>query len=200
MISEINIIGTGGHSKVVSDVAKTNSYNKLNYYDHDSKKWDDKSNIFPLDNLKVGNSFVAIGSNLLRKTIVNEKLDLIWECLIHPTAIIGKNVIIGSGTVVMAGAIIQHSTIIGKHCIINTGACIDHDCMIEDYVHIGPNASIAGSVTIKEGSFIGIGSTLINNITVEEWCIIGAGSVLINDIKSNITVVGNPAKFLKHNS
>lgn len=199
MISEINIIGAGGHSKVVSDVAKTNSYIKLNYFDHDARKWDDNLNIYSLDALKVGNAFVAIGSNSSRKAIVNNKSNLQWKSLIHPTAIIGINVSIGEGTVVMAGAIIQHSTIIGKHCIINTGACIDHDCNIEDYVHIGPNASIAGCVTIKEGTFIGIGSTLINKIIVQEWCIIGAGSVLINDLESNITVVGNPAKFIKNN-
>ena len=199
MISEINIIGTGGHSKVVSDVAQRNDYKKINYFDNDAKKWDVILNIYPLDDLKEGKSIVAIGSNSLRKSIVNEKSHLQWKSLIHPTAIIGTNVSIGEGTVVMAGAIIQHSTIIGKHCIINTGACIDHDCNIENYVHIAPNASIAGNVTIKEGSFIGIGSAIINNITIEQWCIIGAGSVLINDLKSNVTVVGNPAKFIKNN-
>ena len=199
MISEINIIGTGGHSKVVSDVAQRNGYKKINYFDNDAKKWDVILNIYPLDDLKEGKSIVAIGSNSLRKSIVNENSHLHWKSLIHPTAIIGTNVSIGEGTVVMAGAIIQHSSIIGKHCIINTGACIDHDCNIEDYVHIAPNASIAGNVTIKEGSFIGVGSAIINNITIEQWCIIGAGSVLINDLKSNITVVGNPAKFIKNN-
>ena len=199
MISEINIIGTGGHSKVVSDVAQRNGYKKINYFDNDAKKWDVILNIYPLDDLKEGKSIVAIGSNSLRKSIANEKSHLQWKSLIHPTAIIGTNVSIGEGTVVMAGAIIQHSTIIGKHCIINTGACIDHDCNIENYVHIAPNASIAGNVTIKEGSFIGVGSAIINNITIEQWCIIGAGSVLINDLKSNVTVVGNPAKFIKNN-
>ena len=198
MISEINIIGTGGHSKVVSDVAQRNDYNKINYFDNDQKKWDIILNIYPLEDLKKGKTIVAIGSNFLRKSIVNENSHLQWKSLIHPTAIIGTNVNIGEGSVVMAGAIIQHSTIIGKHCIINTGACIDHDCNIEDYVHIAPNASIAGNVTIKEGSFIGVGSTIINNITIEQWCIIGAGSVLINDLQSNIAVVGNPAKFLKY--
>ena len=199
MNSEINIIGTGGHSKVIADLAIINNYITLNYYDKDSNKWNDNLKIFPLNNLHFGESIVAIGSNEQRKNVVIDKRDLIWKCLIHPSAIIGSNVTIGNGTVVMAGAIIQSSTIIGQHCIINTGACIDHDCIIEDFVHIGPNSSIAGGVTIKEGTFIGIGSTLINNITVDERCIIGAGSVVINSLQNNIVVVGNPAKFLKFN-
>ena len=116
----------------------------------------------------------------------------------HPSAIIGNDVQIGIGTVIMAGVIIQPGTKIGKHCIINTGAYIDHDVVIQDFVHIAPRCSIAGGVEIGEGTFLGIGTIVINNIKIGSWSIIGAGSVVVKELISNITAVGNPAHIIKY--
>ncbi len=67
---------------------------------------------------------------------------------IHPSAVIGKNVTIGDGTLVMANAVINPDTIVGSHCIINTKSSVDHDCRIGDYVTVSPGATTFQSVNI----------------------------------------------------
>ena len=206
MNKALNIIGYGGHSKVVIDVAKSNNYINFNcYVDDDYEIFDSTSNnhkISKIDNYEsiTNDTIIAIGSNITRKKLSLSLNFSKFITLIHPSAIISDNVFIDLGTIIMAGVVIQPGTKIGKHCIINTGSCIDHDVIIHDYVHVAPNCSIAGGVIIEEGTFLGIGSVIINYITIGSWDIIGAGSVVIKNLISNITAVGNPAKIIKYHS
>ena len=86
---------------------------------------------------------IGVGDNQTRKKIA-QTYPLNYATLIHPSVVIGSNVEIGKGTVVMAGAVINSGSRIGKHCIINTGATVDHDCVIHDFVHISPGAHLGG--------------------------------------------------------
>ena len=139
---------------------------------------------------------VAIGDNSLREriqlnlTMAQAKLAL----LVHPDAIIGKQVEIGKGTVVMAGVIINSCTHVGSGCIINTGSIIEHDNIIEDYVHVSPGVITGGTVRIGKGTWLGLGSKIINNVSIAGDCIVGAGAVVIEDIINRGLYVGIPAK------
>lgn len=204
MINGLTIFGVGGHAKVVIDVAQLIGISIDNLYDDDFNKINStlcgfRINV-PIDDNCNDNSIIAIGDNksrfVIRKRVINAK----WITLIHPSATVSKDVIIGEGSVVMAGAIIQPGVSIGKHCIINTGACIDHDCVISDFVHIGPNCSIAGNVCIGEGTFVGIGTSIIPNKIIGKWTIVGAGSLVIENQPDFCTSFGSPAKPYKfHN-
>ena len=199
----LSIFGIGGHSKVVIDVAKLIGISISSFFDdnplsHNTEFCDVKV-IGSIVDFIEGNAIIAIGDNKTRKLIVKRVSRASWQTIIHPSAIISKDVIIGEGSVVMAGAIIQPGSRIGKHCIINTGACVDHDCIIADFVHIGPNCSLAGGVSVGEGTFIGIGSSIIPNKTIGRWTNVGAGSVIINNQPDNCTTLGIPAKPFKFN-
>lgn len=200
----INILGAGGHAKVIIDVVILSGNAVSGLFDDDSEKWGSSfSNCKikgAIDNTITGLSVIAIGNNRIRKKIQATISNAKWKTVIHPTAIIAEDVIIGDGTVIMAGAIIQAGTVIGSHCIINTGACIDHDCIIEDFVHIAPNCSLAGAIKIGEGTFVGIGSSIIQNKTIGRWTIVGAGSVVIQDFPDNCTAFGVPASLIKYNN
>ena len=200
----MNILGVGGHAKVVIDAA-IQSGNKITaVFDDDTSThgtdfcgYNVKGSI---ENSIQGQSIIAIGTNEIRQNISVRLTHVKWQTVIHPSALISKDVEIGEGSIIMAGAIIQPGTKIGKHCIINTGAFIDHDCSIGDYSHIAPNCGIAGGVTIGEGSFIGIGTSITQYLNIGEWSTIGAGSVVIRDLPANCTAVGVPAKPIKfHN-
>lgn len=200
----MNILGVGGHAKVVIDAA-LKSRNKISaVYDDDVSTHNSffcghkvRGNI---DSKILGPSFIAIGNNKIRFELSNRIPNAKWETIIHPSAIIADDVKIGEGSVIMAGVILQPGTSIGKHCIINTGSCIDHDCTISDFVHIAPNCGIAGGVSIGVGAFVGIGSSVVQYISIGEWTTIGAGSAVINNIQSYCTAVGVPAKPIKfHN-
>ena len=196
-----NILGTGGHSRVIIDICKISKIYDIYLFDdnahlHNKELYGYKV-IGGISNQIVGNSIMAIGSNIVRKHFNEYLTNVIWKTLVHPNAVISENVIIGIGTVIMAGAIIQPGAKIGRHCIINTGACVDHDCIIEDFVHIAPNSALAGGVTVGEGTFVGIGSSVVPYVTIGKWSTIGAGSAVINDIPDNCMAAGVPAVIKK---
>ena len=140
--------------------------------------------------------FVAIGNNAVRERVQEKLIEqgLNVVSLIHPSAVIGTDVEIVIGSVVMAGVVINSSTRIGKGCIINTGSSLDHDNVIEDYVHISPGIRTAGSVGIGKSTWLGIGSVVSNNVKICSGCNVGAGAVVVKDITEPGTYVGVPAR------
>ena len=202
MKDRLIIIGASGHGKVVADIAlKTERWNQIVFLDDDERleaslglKVIGKSKD-ALDYIDNADIFVAIGNNAIREKFLFQlqNAGASIPVLMHNQAIIGQQVEIDEGTVVMAGTVINCCAKIGKGCIINTGANIDHDNIIEDYVHISPGVSLAGAVTVGQGTWIGIGSVVSNNIKITRGCKIGAGAVVIRDITEAGTYVGVPA-------
>ncbi|QWI13769.1 acetyltransferase [Bacillus mycoides] len=206
MKKKLLIIGAGGHGKVIADIAlKMNKWEYISFLD-DSEDVKASMGIEIIDKstsfskyIRNYDFFVGIGNNSIREKIQEqlESLGASIPILIHPTAIIGEQVFLGVGTVVMAGAVINCCTKIGKGCIINTASTIDHDNVIEDYAHISPGAKLAGTVKIGRSTWLGIGSVISNNITITDKCNVGAGAVVIRDITELGTYVGVPARRLQ---
>ncbi len=203
MNDKLLIIGAGGHGRVAADIAiKMDKWNDISFLD-------DNDDIKPSMGIEViGKSsdafkyikdhdiFIAIGDNTTRE-MIQEKLQADGAripVLVHPDAVIGTQVELGDGTVVMAGVVINCCTKIGRGCIINTGATIDHDNYIEDYVHISPGAHTAGTVKIGKGTWLGIGSIVSNNLSITSRCIVGAGAVVVKDITEAGIYIGVPAR------
>lgn len=207
MKDKLVIIGASGHGKVVVDIAiKMNKWKNIVFLDDDVAikacmglgVVGKTGKAFELAN--EADVFVAVGNNEIREKLQNElesagvKLPL----LIHPSATIGAEVEIGSGSVIMAGVVINSATEIGKGCIINTAATVDHDNRIADYVHVSPGAHLAGMVTVGVKTWIGIGSIVSNNLTVTGNCKIGAGAVVVKNITESGTYVGIPARSIRY--
>lgn len=202
MDKKLVIIGASGHGKVVADIALKNGYKIVGFLDDD----DSIKEIcgFPVlgkiskihEYERVCEFIIAIGNNVIRERI-SEQYDVNWATLIHPTAVIGMQCEIGSGTVVMANAIVNPCATIGKHCIINTGALVEHDNVLDDYVHISPNASVAGTVHIGKRTHIGVGACVKNNLCISADAMIGAGAAVVKDIPTSGVYVGIPARRMK---
>ncbi len=201
--NKLIIIGASGHGKVAADIAKKmNKWQQIFFLDDDEavrhslgidvigKSNDVLSYITDYD------IFVAIGNNKIREKFQShlKMSGASIPLLVHPNAVIGENVEMGAGTVVMAGAVINCCSRIGVGCIVNTGAIIDHDSIIEDYVHISPGAHLAGTVKVGKGTWLGIGSVVSNNLNITNCCIIGAGAVVVRDILDAGTYIGVPAR------
>ena len=147
-MKKLLIYGASGHGKVIADIALLNGYKEIVFYDDDeNKNLIDKYEVihqFPQDDYDL---IVAIGDNATREKI-SLRTDKHQVSLIHPEAVVARDVKIDEGCVVMAKAVINSGSRIGKGVIVNTCASIDHDNIIEDYVHISVNAHTAGNVTI----------------------------------------------------
>jgi sugar O-acyltransferase, sialic acid O-acetyltransferase NeuD family len=203
MNKDLIIIGASGHGKVIADIAtKMERWDNILFLDDDDSinscmgfKVIGKSND-AYQHLDHADIFVAIGNNSIRERILDKLEDAgaSIPILIHPNAVIGIDVEIGVGSVVMAGVVINSSTRVGKGCIINTSSSIDHDNYIEDYVHISPRVSLAGSVHVGKSSWLGVGSVVSNNVKICSGSTIGAGAVVISQIFEIGTYIGVPAR------
>jgi sugar O-acyltransferase (sialic acid O-acetyltransferase NeuD family) len=206
MADRLIIIGASGHGKVACDIAsQMNRWNEILFLD-DNTEIDsvlDKKRIGVLSDTEkfIVNTdfFVAIGNNEVRKSQQHhlKNIGAKLSTLIHPNAVIGKEVSIAEGSIIMAGVVINCSVEIGQGCIINTSTSIDHDSIVGDFSHISPGVSVAGNVKIGNNCWLGISSTIINNIIVADDCTIGAGSVVIEDLTSKGIYIGVPAKMMK---
>jgi len=105
-----------------------------------------------------------------------------FETVVHPSAVVARDVILGEGTQVMAGAVIQTGTILGANVIVNTRVSVDHDCRIGDGVHLAPGVTLSGLVTIGRASHLGTGSVVIHQITIGAGCLIAAGATVYRDL------------------
>ena len=195
---KLAIIGASGHGKVVADIARRNGYKEIVFLDDDKSirecggyqvvgRSSEAGTIDAHVIIGIGNADVR---KKIQKSIPEEKL----VTLLHPDAVVAEDVVMGVGTVVMAGAVINPGTHIGKGCIINTCSSVDHDCTVGDFVHVAVGSHLCGTVNVGDGTWIGAGATFSNNVSICPDCMIGAGAVVIKDIKRTGTYVGVPAR------
>lgn len=202
------IIGASGHGKVCADIAGLTGYTEISFLDDNEALIGTKFGSYDVvgkssDAIRLGKPettgyFVAIGDWRNREKISRKLEEYGFDIvnLIHPSAVIANEVVIGAGTCLMAGAIINPGAVIGRGCIINTGATVDHDDVIGDFCHISVGAHLAGAVNIGRRSWIGIGAIVSNNLNICSDCVIGAGAVVVKDIVEPGTYVGAPARKL----
>ena len=199
-MKKLIIIGASGHGKVISDIARLNGYEEIEFFDddinlHDCNGWSVKGTVNQASETQ-GDLFVAIGNAELRERIMNRFAGRHFPVLIHPSAVVAHGVNIGEGSAVMAGAVINSGARVGKGCIINTSSSVDHDCVVGDYTHISVGAHLGGTVTVGSRTWIAIGVSVINNIDICDGCMVGAGSVVVKSIEKPGTYVGVPAKLI----
>lgn len=192
-MSDLIIIGGGGHAKVIIDMAIKCNNNILGFLD------DDKSVSEIFGYKRLGNIsdcvkysdktkfIIAIGNNMIRKNIF-EKYKLNFVTLIHPNAVIGLDVTIGEGTVVMAGATINASAKIGKQSIINTSCVVEHDVVVGDFTMLAPHSTVCGFSKIGNNCWLGAGATVNNVLKICDDVTIGSGGVVVKNI-------GEPGKY-----
>ncbi|MHA0856213.1 acetyltransferase [Paenibacillus sp. CMAA1364] len=203
------VYGAGGHAKVVLDILRScdeQVYGIMDDYCQDIH-WNGLPNLGTsahvsqiLIQYPESLFIVAIGDNDVRERIVAQLkcVGVNFGKAIHRSAILGSNVSIGEGTVVMPNVVINADAYIEEHAIINTAATIDHDCFIESFAHISPGVHMAGGVKIGRSSHVGIGACLIPCVRVGAHTTIGAASCVIRDVPSHVIAVGCPAQVIKN--
>jgi len=140
------------------------------------------------------NEYFAIG---MAKPQAKEKLYNIihskggkFATLIHPSLNIPRETVIGEGCIISLGWIGINVTL-GK-CVHIAGSMIG-EAVIDDFSTTTGFTNIAGA-TIGKRVFVGSHAVVLNGKKVGDDATIGAGSIVFNNVKTNTTVIGNPAK------
>lgn len=173
MRKRIIIIGAGGHGRVIADaIHLQNEYELVGFADafvvKDTEIFKGKKVLFSQTEIEKATSLadyaiVAIGNNEIRKQVsaLIEK-SFLPTTIIHPSAVVGADVVIGGGTVVLANAVISHGSKIGSNCIINSGTVIDHDCVVGDNVHLAIGTFVGSNTSIQNDYLSEIGERIVS--------------------------------------
>jgi sugar O-acyltransferase (sialic acid O-acetyltransferase NeuD family) len=208
----IVVIGSSGHAKVVIDVIeKEGKYHIAGLID----------SLKPVDETVFGykilgaedklaalvasgdvlGGLIAIGDNWKRYLVSEKVKSLIpgfnFISSIHPSVQIGRGVILGDGSVLMAGAIVNSDSRIGRFCILNTKSSLDHDSVMDDFSSLAPNATTGGKVTIGRFSAVSLGASIIHGVRIGEHSVLGAGALAVDDIPHHSVAYGTPAKVIR---
>lgn len=115
---------------------------------------------------------------------------------VHLSAIIGRDVKIGEGFVMLPGAVVTTHVRIGKFVSLNNHASVSHDCVIGDGCSLSPHTSMTGFCSLEEGAYLGVQAALKPHMKVGAYAFIGAGAIVVSSIPAHTMVVGVPAKPL----
>jgi sugar O-acyltransferase (sialic acid O-acetyltransferase NeuD family) len=139
---------------------------------------------------------VAIGDNAIRRRFF-ERLRSSGERLvtvIHPSAVIAPDVIVGSGTQISAGVVVAISAVIGSNVMLSTLCSVDHHTTIGDHTHIAAGARVGGQVDVAEGAVVGMNATVVSRRNIGAWSVVGACACVTKSVPPGATVVGVPAR------
>ena len=156
----IVVFGASGHARVVMDICRLEgSYEVVGLLDSYKSRgiaycghevigsWQDLPEL--VSSGTVSGAIVAIGDNFSRARIVANIRgvlpDFRFVTAVHPSAQVARDVILGAGSVVMAGAVVNPGSEVGEFCIVNTRASLDHECVMGDYSSLGPGRWSAGA-------------------------------------------------------
>ena len=211
-MDNIVIIGSSGHAKVIIDIVeKEGRYNIVGLLDRNRKlgertlgyrvlgQEEDVPNLAASHTVK--GAIVAIGDNFIRSKVAARVTEaypgILFVSARHPNASIARDVSIGEGTVIMAGATVNPCSSIGRFCILNTNSSLDHDSVMEDFSSLAPGATTGGNCRIGSYSAISIGAVLIHGVHIGEHAVLGAGSTALKNLDSLKVAYGTPARVVR---
>ena len=146
----------------------------------------------------LGASFViAIGSGSARRRIdatVRARHYAAVATLVHPSATLGRDVLVGEGAIVAAGSRITTHVAIGRHAQVNVNCTVGHDVTIEDFATLFPGVHLGGGCVIEEGATLSMGSVILPDVRVGRGAVVGAGAVVVRDVPADTTFVGAVAR------
>jgi len=208
-MKQLVIIGAGGMGRTFYDMARESigyesEYTIKGFIDDNSTALDGFENYPPMLGSISGYQpqndevFVcSIGGSARRKcmeTIIAKGGSFLK--MIHKTARLGTNVVVGEGTVVGAFTTIGADAKVGKYNLIQSYTVIGHDSRIGNWNRIDTHVTLVGGTIVEDETDIHTSAMISHNVTIESNSRVAACSFVIRRVKARTTVMGNPAKIL----
>ncbi len=202
MTDGIIIVGGGGHAKVVAEALRAAGERVLGFTDPRA----DAPNLLPgvanpprrlgddafLAAQNTASTRLALGIGSVRPGAARADLfarlkdmGFRFATVVHPSAVVAADAILGEGCQIMAGAVIQPGCRIGDGAIVNTRASVDHDGTVGRFVHVAPGATLSGGVTLGDGCHVGTGAVVVQNVAIGANAFVTAGAVVTADVAAD---------------
>jgi acetyltransferase-like isoleucine patch superfamily enzyme len=107
--------------------------------------------------------------------------------------IIGSEVLIGKGSVVLGPIFIHNMAITGQHVIMSG---LNH-CYENLDIPINKQGIVKSPIILEEDCMIGANSVILPGITIGKHSVVAAGSVVTKNVPPYSMVAGNPARLIK---
>ena len=204
-MTKIVIIGSGGlASDITCSFEGTSSghYRELEikgYIDYEynvDKYWKryhfDKPVLNDIDNYSIHEDeyfVIGVADIKFRKKIINKIKEKGGKFIniIHPTAIVDRNAVIGTGNIISPFCYVGANVNIGDFNVVTSQSIIGHDCRVGSN-NIIANSVISGHVKVGDDNFFCLRSTVIPRITVGSRNIIQAGMVVDKDVANGSVI------------
>lgn len=146
--------------------------------------------------IKFKKIYITSGIPSLRNKALIElrKYKLKADTLIHPTAYIGINAIISSGTILAPFTLVAPFAKIGQNCFLNSYSSVGHHTTVGNSNVLSPYSTINGNCKIGNQNFLGSGGVINPSIKIGKNNKLSSNSVLKKNVKNNCLIHGNPAK------
>ncbi len=175
-----------------SDQNNENQYSKLIKYKDSNMIRYDVLNSLP-EGVVIGNSNVIGGIPFSFYEVKGKK----YRAKPLKSVVIKDYVHISNGNVIDSG--IFEDTILEKNVKVDSNVYIAHDVSIGENSIVTSGVSIGGHSKIGKNCYLGMNSVIRNGVSLGDNVIVGMGAVITKSFKSNVTLIGNPAKPLVKN-
>jgi len=154
---------------------------------------------------------VAVGDPRLRSRLLELALQAGLRPsppLVHPfvwAELDADTVTLAEGVVICPGSIVTTNVAIGAHTQINVACTVMHDCRLGDFSTLSPGVHVSGNNVLEPFVFVGTGAVTVQGrpgepLQIGEGAVIGAGAVVTANVAPGATVVGVPARPVRHSS
>jgi sugar O-acyltransferase (sialic acid O-acetyltransferase NeuD family) len=204
-LNRIVLIGGGGFSSEVLEVAIQNNFEVLGYIDNAKTKSDlkylgNEDDYLPTHNPNdfIFPAFAAVDRKGLarRARILDQFKNYKIPSLISKSATLSKSVKVGRGVFISHGVIINPNSNINDFSIINCRSTIGHNVDISNNTIISGHVFVGGSSKIGEKTLIGPGVTIMHSVNIGKNVIVSIGTVIGRKVPDNKTVVPKISKYI----
>ena len=204
-LKKIVLIGGGGLSSEVAEVATQNGFSVIGYVDAcktgSSLTYLGEPEVYFASKDKPDFVFPAFGA-VDRKGLLMRSLSLknlsgfTIPSLVSPHSYVSSSVTLGMGVFVSHGVVINPNTSVEDFSIINSGSIIGHNVTVSMCSIISGQVFIGGASNIGANTLIGPGVTIMHSIDIGSEVIVSIGSTVARDIPDGKTTLPVMSKYV----